>query len=96
MSLELCIDYLQYHQEGLFVAFHGWYDDAAMVYVAMEHFPLGDLEHFVHDDISENCTREIISQLLQGLHIIHGEGFTHRDLKPAVSLPVSPSRTVFL
>lgn len=55
------------------------------VYFAMEYFPLGDLSNFIENDISEESIREIASQLLQGLTFMHAEGYTHRDLKPAIS-----------
>jgi serine/threonine protein kinase len=69
------------------VEFYGWYEDNMTVYLAMEYFPLGDLGNFIENDISEDSVREIASQLLQGLAFMHAEGYTHRDLKPAVSSP---------
>jgi serine/threonine protein kinase len=30
----------------------------------------------------------IAGQLIEGLKIMHKEGFTHRDLKPEVSVPI--------
>lgn len=76
----------QYQQESLFVDFFGWYDDDATLYLAMEYFPLGDLNNFAQSDISEAGVHEITSQLLQGLTFIHAEGYAHRDLKPDVSV----------
>ena len=51
----------------------------------MEYFALGTLDRFMSTDLRENDARNISSQLLEGLKIMHEEGFTHRDLKPQVS-----------
>jgi serine/threonine protein kinase len=56
--------------------------------------PLGDLEHNVQQiekspaysspPLSEEEVKDISRQILEGLKIMHGEGFAHRDLKPQV------------
>jgi serine/threonine protein kinase len=59
----------------------------------MEYMPGGDLEaNLLHLEslkehglaIPEEDIKEIASQLLEGLKIMHAEGFAHRDLKPKV------------
>lgn len=62
------------------------------MFLAMEYMPLGDLEQNiqeienspVHDGpaLSEEAVQEIARQILEGLNIMHAEGFAHRDLKP--------------
>jgi len=50
----------------------------------MEHLPLGDLSKHISEDIREHDLKDISSQLLEGLKLMHSKGFTHRDLKPQV------------
>jgi calcium/calmodulin-dependent protein kinase I len=63
------------------------------MYLAMEYMPGGDLEANLLDlessmehglAIPEEDIKEITSQILEGLKIMHVEGFVHRDLKPKV------------
>jgi serine/threonine protein kinase len=63
------------------------------MYLAMEYMPGGDLEASLLDleslteselAIPEEDIKEITSQILEGLKIMHAEGFAHRDLKPKV------------
>ena len=68
--------------EQNFVQFYGWYESPEDVYLAMEYFPLGDLERYMDRQLSEVQIMIIVSQLLRGLCIMHQNGFTHRDLKP--------------
>jgi serine/threonine protein kinase len=60
------------------------------MYLAMHH---GDLEANLLElegsteqkpAIPEEDIKEITSQILEGLKIMHAEGFAHRDLKPKV------------
>lgn len=55
--------------------------------IALEYFPEGDLHTYLsgREALSESHTQEIISQVLQGLAIMHEAGFAHRDIKPQVS-----------
>jgi serine/threonine protein kinase len=57
------------------------------IFLAMEYFPLGTLDKFISEDLKEDGARLISAQLLEGLKIMHEEGFTHRDLKPQVGQP---------
>lgn len=57
----------------------------------MEYFPLGDLRNYLesskncpHSRLSEDEVREITTQLLDALSMMHEQRFSHRDLKPAV------------
>jgi serine/threonine protein kinase len=63
------------------------------MYLAMEYICNGDLEACLLDleslttnglAIPEKDIKEITSQILEGLKIMHAEGFAHRDLKPKV------------
>jgi len=53
----------------------------------MEYIPLGDLEENVQalgGVVKEAEVKDITSQILEGLKIMHLEKFVHRDLKPKV------------
>ena len=62
------------------------------MFLAMEYMPLGDLEQNLQEientpghegpAIPEEEIQEITRQILEGLNIMHAEGFAHRDLKP--------------
>ena len=69
--------------EENFVEFYGWYENLEDIYLAMEYFPLGDLERYMDRQLSEFQIKVIIRQLLKGLFIMHQNDFTHRDLKPS-------------
>jgi serine/threonine protein kinase len=59
----------------------------------MEYFPCGTLDKHIDNKLKERDARVISSQILEGLNIMHEEGFTHRDLKPQVTFTVnSPNR----
>lgn len=62
----------------------GWFLSGPDLCIAMEYFPLGDLHAYLHDrpPLSEQHAQEIISQVLQGLNLMHEGGFAHRDIKP--------------
>jgi serine/threonine protein kinase len=53
----------------------------------------GDLETHIGFKWSENDTRVVARQLLEGLKLMHDDGIIHRDLKPAVSIWVPLSIT---
>ena len=62
----------------------GWFDNDDAVFLAMEYFPCGGLAKYIPNGFSENETKTITSQLLEGLEIMHANNFAHRDLKPHV------------
>ena len=55
------------------------------IFITMEYFPHGDLEHFLGQPFSELETSRIASQVAKGLGFMHQYNFIHRDLKPGVS-----------
>ena len=77
----------KYKEAAVFVEFNGWFEDHDCVYLALEYMPLGDLEQNVpaKSRITEGEVRDIASQILEGLRIMHLENFVHRDLKPKVN-----------
>ncbi len=64
----------------------GWYDNDESLFIAMEYFPLGDLQQYMSNNapMAENDVREVAYQVLEGLPRMHQEGFSHRDIKPGV------------
>jgi serine/threonine protein kinase len=46
----------------------------------------GDLETHIGFKWTENDTKVVARQLLEGLKLMHDDGIIHRDLKPAVSI----------
>ncbi|KAH7144286.1 kinase-like domain-containing protein [Dactylonectria estremocensis] len=67
-----------------FVKTLGWYEAEDSLCIAMEFFPAGDLQTYVaeHALLMEDDCRQITSQILRALIVMHGEGFAHRDIKP--------------
>jgi serine/threonine protein kinase len=74
--------------EPHFVSIFGWFESDISIFIAMEYLPSGDLERFRSDSgpFSELDTSRIAQQLVKGVRHMHENGFTHRDLKPGVSL----------
>ena len=64
----------------------GWYLAGRNICIAMEYLPEGDLHSYMRDRsaLAEEDSRQIISQVLQGLAIMHKVGIAHRDVKPQV------------
>jgi serine/threonine protein kinase len=81
----------------VFVDFIGWFQNDDAMFLAMEYMPLGDLEQNIQEiensptrtgpPLLEEEVQEISRQILEGLKIMHAEGFAHRDLKPQVGCP---------
>ena len=62
----------------------GWYESDDNIHIAMEYISLGNLRNYLEDERSESEAKVVTQQLLEGLVVIHEEGFAHRDLKPEV------------
>ena len=71
--------------ESYFVKSFGWYENNEDVFLTMEYMPLGDLNRYLNSPLQEKESKCIVAQIVEGLQIMHGYGFAHRDLKPAVS-----------
>jgi hypothetical protein len=56
-------------------------DDHA--YIAMEHFPAGDLRQRMKAPLLPQTALKFLEQIASALHAIHSVGVLHRDLKPA-------------
>ncbi|MCJ1325555.1 hypothetical protein MMC10_002218 [Thelotrema lepadinum] len=67
-----------------FVQSFGWFEANQSLYIEMEYCQLGDLEDYIctNGQLQESEAQEIIGQVTEGLWIMHGEGFAHRDLNP--------------
>ncbi|XRM44640.1 hypothetical protein ABZX51_007759 [Aspergillus tubingensis] len=66
----------------LFVQFIGWFPYKNHVCLAMEYCPYGDLKSYYTRPIPEAEARNICTQLLDGLEVLHSLGIVHRDIKP--------------
>ena len=75
-------------EEACFVQFYGWYEDHISIYIAMEYLELSDLQRCVSSALSETESRNITFQVAEALKFMHEGEFTHRDLKPSVSIDV--------
>jgi hypothetical protein len=56
-------------------------DDHA--YIAMEHFPAGDLRQRMKSPVAPETALSYLKQMASALEAIHAVGVLHRDLKPA-------------
>jgi serine/threonine protein kinase len=52
-------------------------------YIAMEHFPLGDLRQRMKSSLAPSMALKYVEQIASALEAIHAVGVLHRDLKPA-------------
>jgi tRNA A-37 threonylcarbamoyl transferase component Bud32 len=69
------------HQNIVRIYDLGVADDHA--YIAMEHFPAGDLRHRMKAPLSPATALKYLEQIASALEAIHSVGVLHRDLKPA-------------
>jgi hypothetical protein len=68
-------------------------DDHA--YIAMEHFPAGDLRERMKKPLAPSLALRFLQQIASALEAIHSVGVLHRDLKPA-NVMLRPDGTVSL
>lgn len=73
----------QHKQEEVLVTFFGWFEDAANLFLTMEYFGLGDLENHISESMTQNEIKDITTDVVNGLRIMHSENFAHRDVKPS-------------
>lgn len=65
--------------------FFGWFQSPNDIFIAMELVPHRSLQEYVRQvAFVEIEAATIIVQTARALRLIHGMGFAHRDLKPAV------------
>jgi len=69
------------HQNIVRIHDLGIADDHA--YIAMEHFPAGDLRQRMKTSMSPVAALHYLEQMASALNAIHEVGVLHRDLKPA-------------
>ena len=69
------------HQNIVRIYDLGVADDHA--YIAMEHFPDGDLRQRMKEPLSAAAAVKFLQQMASALDAIHTVGVLHRDLKPA-------------
>jgi eukaryotic-like serine/threonine-protein kinase len=69
------------HQNIVRIYDLGIADDHA--YIAMEHFPAGDLRHRMKAPLLPMTALNYLEQMASALDAIHSVGVLHRDLKPA-------------
>lgn len=64
----------------------------------MEYLEHGDLLVYLNNrpPLPETEAKVIAFQILEGLTMMHGNEFVHRDLKPNVNSPLPPSRRKIL
>ncbi|CAI0650217.1 unnamed protein product [Colletotrichum noveboracense] len=88
-ELEAVMKFSQERYTPSFVQSYGWFESSEAMFIAMEYVPHGDLQNYLSSPIPEDEARIITRQLAEGLHHMHMNGFTHRDLKPGNILVVS-------
>ncbi|KAG2418965.1 hypothetical protein HFD88_002068 [Aspergillus terreus] len=82
-ELEAIAKFSQWKYERCFVKSFGWFQSPEHLFISMEYLELGDLHHYLQDKapLPEPDVRDISYQILDGLCLMHGNGFAHRDLK---------------
>ncbi|KAJ5951483.1 Tetratricopeptide-like helical [Penicillium vulpinum] len=83
-ELEAIAKFSHYRYERCFVKSFGWYEGPGQLFIAMEYLEFGDLFAYLHQKppVPEEEAKEIAYQILDGLNMMHENGFAHRDLKP--------------
>ncbi|KAJ5159252.1 Tetratricopeptide-like helical [Penicillium coprophilum] len=83
-ELEAIAKFSHPRYERCFVKSFGWYEGPSQLFIAMEYLELGDLFAYLQSrpPVPEAEAKEIAYQILEGLTMMHGNGFAHRDLKP--------------
>ncbi|KAH6889844.1 kinase-like domain-containing protein [Thelonectria olida] len=83
-ELETIVKFSHDKYSKYFVKSLGWYEKSDSLCIAMEYVPAGDLYTYLQERsaLTEDDSRQITSQVLRGLALMHGEGFAHRDIKP--------------
>ncbi|KAK7225680.1 hypothetical protein V2G26_013683 [Clonostachys chloroleuca] len=90
-ELEAIAKFSHERYSAFFVQSTGWYEDEYSIFIPMDYHEMGDLQQFMKRPLPEREVKDIISQILEGLSLMHDNGFTHRDLKPANILVVETS-----
>jgi serine/threonine protein kinase len=81
---------IKFSDRERFVSFIGWFAYENIEYFALEYVELGDLEDNLKERekaggrLPEAEVQKILTQILEGVEIMHAEGYIHRDLKPQV------------
>jgi serine/threonine protein kinase len=68
----------KYQQEEVLVKFFGWFEDSENLFISMEYFELGDLEKHITESVTEDDVKDIATDVLNGLRIMHNENFSSR------------------
>lgn len=73
------------------ISLKSFYEERDFFYFIIELVPNGDLMKYVmdHGSVSEDDSRQITEQVLNGISYFHSLGISHRDLKPENILIVS-------
>ncbi|KAJ5906473.1 Tetratricopeptide-like helical [Penicillium subrubescens] len=83
-ELEAIAKFSHTRYERCFVKSFGWYESSSQLFIAMEYLEIGDLSTYLRENppLPENEAKYIAYQVLDGLNMMHRNGFAHRDLKP--------------
>ncbi|TQW10191.1 protein kinase [Cordyceps javanica] len=81
-ELEAIMKFSHQDYTHCFVRSDGWYESSDYVFITMEYLEHGDLQRHLTRPLPEHEAKLITSQILEGLKLMHENGFTHRDLKP--------------
>ncbi|KAJ5358988.1 Tetratricopeptide-like helical [Penicillium cataractarum] len=83
-ELEAIAKFSHSRYERCFVKSFGWYEGPSQLFITMEYFENGDLFAYLYQKppLPEAEAKDITYQILDGLSMMHENGFAHRDLKP--------------